>query len=792
MKNLVIVESPAKAKTIEKYLGKDFTVMSSVGHIRQIAKKNRDGGRPIETNNKYKITFEIDPSKKKVVSELRKAVEEANDVWLATDEDREGEAIAWHLCEVLKLNPKTTKRIVFHEITKNAIEEAIKNPRKIDMKMVEAQQTRQTLDWLVGFDLSPVVWRKVPGGKSAGRVQSPAVRLLVEREREIEKFGAKSSFKITGEFVVPNSGKILKAELNKKFETEKAATDFLESLKTANFKVASVSKTPGTRNPSAPFTTSTLQQEANARLGFSAKSTMAAAQKLYQSGKITYMRTDSVNLSSFAIASSADFIKKKFGEKYHKARKFATKSAGAQEAHEAIRPTGIENEKVSTSQDLQKIYTLIRNRTLASQMAPAQIEKTTVKIEISNQEHYFEAKGEVVVFDGFLKVYSSSKKDEFLPELANGDSLNFNEIIAKEVFSRPPARYSEGSLVKKLEDLGIGRPSTYATILDTIQARGYAAKGEDEGEPRNAIQISLSKNEINREVVQEKTGSTKGKLLPTASGEVLSDFLNDYFNQVVDYGWTANLENDFDKIAVGDENRLEVLDNFYKPFHKLIMESGEIDRNAVAPARELGVDPKTGRKVFARFGRFGPMIQLGDNKVEGEEVKFAPMPAGEKIETVSLENALKMFLLPRHVGKTADGKDITSNIGQYGPYIKVDNTFVSVKPMSPFEITETEAQMLYEEKLKADEKKVLKKFKNGIKISRGGFGRKYIADDEIKALLPKDLDIEKITEKQASELIEVAKSRKYSKKTTTRKSTKRKTSSKSTKKSVSKTKKSEK
>ena len=792
MKNLVIVESPAKAKTIEKYLGKDFTVMSSVGHIRQIAKKNKAGGRPIETNNKYKITFEVDPGKKKVVSELRKAVKAADEVWLATDEDREGEAIAWHLCDVLKLNPETTKRIVFHEITKSAIENAIKNPRKIDMKMVEAQQTRQTLDWLVGFDLSPVVWRKVPGGKSAGRVQSPAVKLLVEREREIEKFGTKSSFKITSEFIVPNSGEILKAELNKKFETEKAATDFLENLKTASFKVASVSKTPGTRNPSAPFTTSTLQQEANARLGFSAKSTMAAAQKLYQSGKITYMRTDSVNLSSFAIASSADFIKKKFGEKYHKARKFATKSAGAQEAHEAIRPTSIENEKVSTSQDLQKIYTLIRNRTLASQMAPAQIEKTTVKIEVSNQEYYFEAKGEVVVFDGFLKVYSSSKKDEFLPELANGDSLNFNEIIAKEVFSRPPARYSEGSLVKKLEDLGIGRPSTYATILDTIQARGYAAKGEGEGKPRDAIQISLSKNKINREIVQEKTGSTKGKLLPTASGEVLSDFLNDYFNQVVDYGWTANLENDFDKIAVGDENRLEVLDNFYKPFHKLIMESGEIDRNAVAPARELGIDPKTGRKVFARFGRFGPMIQLGDNKVEGEEVKFAPMPAGEKIETVSLENALKMFLLPRHVGKTADGKEIISNIGQYGPYIKVENTFVSIKPMSPFEITETEAQMLYEEKLKADEKKVLKKFKNGIKISRGGFGRKYIADDEVKALLPKDLDIEKITEKQASELIEVAKSRKSGKKTTARKSTKRKTTSKNTKKSVSKTKKSEK
>ena len=775
MKNLVIVESPAKAKTIEKYLGKDFTVMSSVGHIRQIAKKNKDGGRPIETNNKYKITFEVDPGKKKVVTELRKAVKAAEEVWLATDEDREGEAIAWHLCEVLKLNPKTTKRIVFHEITKNAIEEAIKNPRKIDMKMVEAQQTRQTLDWLVGFDLSPVVWRKVPGGKSAGRVQSPAVKLLVEREREIEKFGVK----ITGEFFVPNSGEILKAELNKKFETEKAATDFLESLKTASFKVASVSKTPGTRNPSAPFTTSTLQQEANARLGFSAKSTMAAAQKLYQSGKITYMRTDSVNLSGFAIKSSEEFIKKTFGEKYHKARNFATKSATAQEAHEAIRPTVIANEKVSTSQDLQKIYTLIRNRTIASQMAPAKIEKTTVKIEISGQENYFEAKGEIVVFDGFLKVYSSGKKDEFLPELTNGDNLNFNEIIAKEVFSRPPARYTEGSLVKKLEDLGIGRPSTYATILDTIQARGYALKGEGEGNPRDVIQISLSKNKINREVIQEKTGSTKGKLLPTANGEVLSDFLNDYFNQVVDYGWTANLENDFDKIAIGEENRLEVLDDFYKPFHKLIIDSGEIDRNAVAPAREIGVDPKTGRKVFARFGRFGPMIQLGDNKIDGEEVKFAPMPAGEKIETVSLESALKMFLLPRKVGKTEDGKEITANIGQYGPYIKIENTFVSIKPMSPFEITETEAQMLYEEKLKADEKRILKKFKNGITISRGGFGRKYISSNEIKALLPKDLDIEKITEKQAAELVEIAKTRKSGKKASTKKkATKQKTTTK--------------
>ncbi|MDO4871947.1 MAG: type I DNA topoisomerase [bacterium] len=779
MKNLVIVESPAKAKTIEKYLGKDFKVMSSVGHIRQIAKKNKDGGRPIETNNDYKITFEVESGKKKVVSELRKAVKEADEIWLATDEDREGEAIAWHLCEVLKLNPKTTKRIVFHEITKSAIEEAIQNPRTIDMRMVEAQKTRQTLDWLVGFDLSPVVWRKVPGGKSAGRVQSPAVKLLVEREREIEKFGAKSSFKITGDFIVPNSGEVLKAELNKKFESEKAATEFLESLRKADFEVASVSKTPGTRNPSAPFTTSTLQQEANARLGFSAKSTMAAAQKLYQSGRITYMRTDSVNLSSFAIATSADFIKQNFGEKYHKARNFATKSAGAQEAHEAIRPTVIANQKVSSSADQQRIYDLIRNRTLASQMAPAKIEKTTVRIAISNSENFFEAKGEVVVFDGFLKVYSNNKKDEFLPELANGDNLNFSEIIAKEVFSRPPARYSEGSLVKKLEDLGIGRPSTYATILDTIQARGYAAKGEGEGNPREAIQIALSQNEIKREIVQEKTGSTKGKLLPTPSGEVLSDFLNEYFNQVVDYGWTANLENDFDKIAVGEENRREVLDSFYEPFHQLILNSGEIDRNKVVPARELGRDPKTGRKVFARFGRFGPMIQLGDNQVEGEEIKFAAMPAGAKIETVSLEEALKMFALPRAVGNTEDGREITANIGQYGPYIKIENTFVSIKPMSPFDINEEEARMLYEEKLKADEKRVLKRFNDGkIKISRGGFGRKYIADDEIKAMLPKDLDIEKITEKQAVELLEIAKSRKSGKKSTAKKVSKRKSSSK--------------
>ena len=788
MKNLVIVESPAKAKTIEKYLGKDFTVMSSVGHIRGVAKKNKEGGRPIEPQNGYKMTFEVDSGKKKVVSELRKAVKEADEVWLATDEDREGEAIAWHLCEVLKLNPATTKRIVFHEITKNAITEAIANPRNVDMKMVEAQQTRQTLDWLVGFDLSPVVWRKVPGGKSAGRVQSPAVKLLVERENEIANFEGKSSFKITGEFFDKN-GEILKAELNKKFSSESKANDFLESLKNANFEVASVSKTPGKRNPSAPFTTSTLQQEANARLGFSAKTTMGAAQKLYQSGKITYMRTDSVNLSSFAIASNAEFIKAKFGEKYHQARKFATKNSSAQEAHEAIRPTDVRTEKASSSSDQQKLYELIRNRTLASQMSPAEIEKTTIKITFGDEKIFFEAKGEVVVFDGFLKVYSGGKKDEFLPNLTNGDNLNFYEIIAKEVFARPPARYTEGSLVKKLEDLGIGRPSTYATIIDTIQVRGYAEKGEDEGKERPAIQLKLTKNsEISKEILNEKTGSTKGKLVPTPSGEVLSNFLNEHFNQVVDYGWTANLENDFDKIAAGEADRIKVLDDFYNPFHKLILNSGEIDRNQVVPARELGKDPKTGKPVFARFGRFGPMIQIGDNKIEGEEVKFAAMPAGEKIETVTLEDALKMFALPRIVGKTENGEEIKANIGRFGPYIQIGGTFVSIKPMSPFDISEEEARMLYDEKLKNDAKRVLKEFDGGkIKVSRGGFGRKYISDGEIKGLLPKDLDIEKMTDEMAIKFIEAAKAKKSGKKpaakkkTTAKKSTSRKSSAKAKK-----------
>lgn len=758
MKNLVIVESPAKAKTIEKYLGKDFTVMSSVGHIRDIAKKNKAGNDAIETENGYKTTYEVDSAKKKTVAELRKAVKSAEEVWLATDEDREGEAIAWHLCEVLKLDPKNTKRIAFHEITKNAIFEAVENPRTIDMKMVQAQQARQILDRLVGFELSPVVWRKVPGGKSAGRVQSPAVRLLVEKEREIESFNSKSSFKITADFITSDN-ETLKAELNKKFDSEKDTEEFLDRVKNGSFTVSDVSKKPGKRNPGAPFTTSTLQQEANSRLGYSAKATMSAAQKLYQSGKITYMRTDSVNLSKQALAASAEYIKNSFGENYHQFRTFKTKSASAQEAHEAIRPTNIAAEDVAGTAYEKKLYKLIRAKTLASQMKPAEIEKTIISIEISGEKELFEAKGEVVIFDGFLKVYPSSQKDLNMPALISGDKLDYEQILARETFQKPPARYTEGSLVKKLEDLGIGRPSTYATIIDTVQVRGYAEKGDGEGQPRDVITFSVDKKSLNgevrREIVQEKTGSTKGKLIPTPSGEVLSDFLNEHFNQVVDYGWTADLEQDFDKIAIGDENRNEVLDEFYKPFHELIVESGGIDRSKVAQSREIGVDPKSGKVILARFGRFGPMLQLGDTKDESDKPKFAPLPTGTKIETVTLEQSLKMFQLPRLVGKTEKGEDIKANIGRFGPYIQVNKTYVSIKPISPFEITESEARMLYDEKLKADAAKNIADFGDGIKVLNGRFGP-YITDGTKNIKIPKTTDPKTITHEEAKVMIEKA------------------------------------
>ena len=839
MKNLVIVESPAKAKTIEKYLGKDFHVLSSVGHIRSIVKKTKDGTPPIDVANDFFAVYEVDPEKKKVISELKKNVKAVgkDNVWLATDEDREGEAIAWHLCKVLDLPIETTKRIVFHEITKDAITAAIKNPRTVDMNLVQAQQARQILDRLVGFELSPVVWQKVPGGKSAGRVQSPAVRLLVEREREIMKFAGSSQFKVTAIFIHDNQE--FKAELNQKFDSEEAAHEFLNSLKPATFTVSDISKTPGTRNPAAPFTTSTLQQEANSKLGFSSKTTMASAQRLYQDGKITYMRTDSVNLSGQAIASTTDFIKQLYGPDYSTVRKFKTKSASAQEAHEAIRPTDITRETVTSNEYDQKLYDLIRRRTLASQMSPAKLEKTTVVISIggarashktirdplkpaqifsemplapdepapatppaleavkrsrgadvsaersrqissgdlsekstpaqgcgagdpsfsddvreaATADLHFEAKGEVITFDGFLRVYGGGK-DEILPKLHTGDTLKTHDVTARQTFARPPARYTEGSLVKKLEDLGIGRPSTYATIIDTVQTRGYVEKGDSEGQPRDVIVLSYNGEEVSRDVIQEKTGSTRGKLIPTPSGELIADFLTDHFTQIVDYDFTANVETEFDKIAAANLAKSAMLHGFYTPFHKLIEQSGGIDRSKVGANREVGIDPKSGKPILARFGRFGPMLQLGATDDE-DKPRFAPLPKGAKIETVTLEQALEMFKLPRVVGQTEDGQDIKANIGRFGPYIQVGKLFVSIKPEDPHTITLEKARELYAAKLQAEAEKNIAEFSDGVKVLNGRFGP-YITDGTKNAKIPKDTDPKTITHKQALELLKAA------------------------------------
>ena len=826
MKNLVIVESPAKAKTIEKYLGKDFHVLSSVGHIRSIVKKTKDGTPPIDVANDFFAVYEVDPEKKKVITELKKNVKAVgkDNVWLATDEDREGEAIAWHLCKVLALPIETTKRIVFHEITKDAITNAIKNPRTVDMNLVQAQQARQILDRLVGFELSPVVWQKVPGGKSAGRVQSPAVRLLVEREREIMKFAGSSQFKVTAIFIHDNQE--FKAELNQKFDSEAAAHEFLNSLKPATFTVSDISKTPGTRNPAAPFTTSTLQQEANAKLGFSSKATMASAQRLYQDGKITYMRTDSVNLSGQAIASATDFIKRLYGPDYSTVRKFKTKSASAQEAHEAIRPTDITRETVTSNEYDQKLYDLIRRRTLASQMSAAKLEKTTVTIDIeggelsahdktsaqtreaslsdslrdedclskvspavakefdklasrraeavlkgadNSFEHFhFEAKGEVITFDGFLRVYGGGK-DEILPKLHTDDTLKTHDITARQTFARPPARYTEGSLVKKLEDLGIGRPSTYATIIDTVQTRGYVEKGDSEGQPRDVIVLSYNGEEVSRDVVQEKTGSTRGKLIPTPSGELIADFLTDHFTQIVDYDFTANVETEFDKIAAANLAKSAMLHGFYTPFHKLIEQSGGIDRSKVGANREVGIDPKSGKPILARFGRFGPMLQLGATDDE-DKPRFAPLPKGAKIETVTLEQALEMFKLPRVVGQTEDGQDIKANIGRFGPYVQVGKLFVSIKPEDPHTITLEKARELYAAKLQAEAEKNIADFGDGVKVLNGRFGP-YITDGTKNTKVPKDTDPKTVTHEQALELLKAAPA-KAARRRTARKNTK--------------------
>ena len=786
-KNLVIVESPAKAKTIEKYLGSDFTVLSSIGHIRSIPKKTKDGTPPIDIANGFATQYEVDSEKRKTISELKKAAKAADTIWLATDEDREGEAIAWHLTEVLGLDPKTTKRIVFHEITKDAIKKAIEQPRTVDMHLVQAQQARQILDRIVGFELSPVVWQKVPGGKSAGRVQSPAVRLLVERENEIRDFAGSSQFKVSAVFV--HDGQEFRAELKQRFDSEAEARSFLESLQGATFTISDVAKSPGTRNPAAPYTTSTLQQDANSKLGFSSKATMAAAQRLYQEGKITYMRTDSVNLSSQAVAASADFIKRLYGTDYSQPRKFKTKSASAQEAHEAIRPTDVTREAVSGSDYEQKLYDLIRRRTLASQMAPAKLENTTVTIAIASRaansvnssNTVFESKGQVILFDGFLRVYGSSK-EELLPPLKTNDTLRLYSAEARQVFARPPARYSEGSLVKKLEELGIGRPSTYATIIDTIQTRGYAEKGESEGTPREIVVLQRLDDTVSRNVETEKTGSDRGKLVPTPAGELIASFLGDHFEQVVDYDFTANVEQEFDQIAADKLARNDMLQQFYNPFHALIEKSSDIDRSKVGTNREVGIDPKTSKPIFARFGRFGPMLQLGSQDSD-EKPEFAPLPKGTTLQDVTLEQALEAFKLPRLLGKTVEGQDIRANVGRFGPFLQIGTKtkttkplYVSLKTDDPHDITLERALELYAEKLQAEAEKNIADFGDGIKVLNGRYGP-YITDGTKNAKIPKDTEPKAVTHEQAKKLLAEA----PAKKTRGRKRTTASTRSKSKK-----------
>ncbi|HTH72670.1 MAG TPA: type I DNA topoisomerase [Candidatus Pristimantibacillus sp.] len=749
-KNLVIVESPAKAKTIEKYLGKDFTVKSSFGHIRDLPKK----GLNIDIDNGFAPTYEVNPDKKKVVSELRAAAKGA-EVWLASDEDREGEAIAWHLAHVLKLDPAKTKRIVFHEITKTALESAIANPRTVDLKLVDAQQARRVLDRLVGYELSPVLWKKVRTGLSAGRVQSVAVRLIVEREREIKDHQAESSYKVVAIFTV--DGQELKAELVDKIPQKDDARKFLTDCTPATFTVEAIDQKPGSRNPGAPFTTSTLQQEAARRLGYSVKQTMTLAQRLYEEGNITYMRTDSTVLSGFAIKAAEEFIKKNYGDKYWQVRQYKTKSESAQEAHEAIRPTDFARLEAGSDSQQQKLYQLIWQRALASQMAPAATERTEVNIGISTRSEKLLAKGEVLTFDGFLKVYGGGKDDTILPAVQNGQQLPLASMSATETFTRPAARYSEASLVKTLEELGIGRPSTYAPTISTVQTRGYVEKKDLEGTERTIQSLTLQNGQITEATTTEITGADRNKLVPTPVADITTDFLIKYFPSIVDYDFTATVEKEFDLVEEGQEEWQKVIQEFYKDFHPLIAKSEEATRAEVSQARELGADPKTGKPIVVRFGRYGPMLQRGETESE-EKPTFAPLPAGADMDTVTLEQALKMFELPRSVGTTDDGKEIKANIGRFGPYIQVDKLFVSIKPKSPFDITEAEARELYKAKLEKEANKYIQVFKSGVQVVNGPYGP-YITDGKKNAKIPEGKDPKTITEDECKKLLAEAPAR---------------------------------
>lgn len=744
-KNLVIVESPAKAKTIEKFLGKDYKVLSSYGHIRDLKKKEFS----IDTNT-FEPDYEIPAEKKKLVAELKHEAKEAEMVWLASDEDREGEAISWHLFEVLELKPENTKRIVFHEITKNAILKAIENPRDIDINLVNAQQARRVLDRIVGFKLSPVLWKKVKPALSAGRVQSVAVRLIVEREREIHAFRSEASFRITAAFVVPGAGNSeIRAELNTRFKTEQEAQDFLEKCRTANFKVEEINKRPIRKSPAAPFTTSTLQQEAARKLGFSVAQTMMVAQRLYESGFITYMRTDSVNLSSLAINASKQVITQIMGENYVQTRQFATKSKGAQEAHEAIRPTYMEQQTIDAPQQEKRLYDLIWKRTVASQMADSELEKTTVTISISGMSECFVATGEIITFDGFLRVYKESYDDDneqndeesrLLPPMKKGEELQRKNIIAQERFTQHPPRYTEASLVHKLEELGIGRPSTYAPTISTIQQREYVEKGEKEGVERNYQTLVLNENNIAAITKSEITGSEKNKLMPTDTGTVVNDFLLQYFPEIMDYNFTANVEKEFDEVAEGKEEWTALIKQFYGNFEPMVEKTLSVKTEHKVGERQLGTDPTSGKPVSVKIGRFGPVVQIGSADDE-EKPRFAQMKKGLSIETITLEEALDLFKLPRTLPEFEE-KPIVISTGRFGPYVRHDNKYISLpKGADPMTVTFEEAVSIILQKREADAQKHIKTFNEEpeLEILNGRYGP-YICYKEKNYRLPKTLD----------------------------------------------------
>ena len=774
-KNLVIVESPAKAKTIEKFLGKDFEVLSSYGHIRDLKKKDFS----VDIEHNYKPIYEIPADKKKLVETLKQEADKADMVWLASDEDREGEAIAWHLFEVLKLKPEKTKRIVFHEITKDAILHAIENPRDIDLNRVDAQQARRVLDRIVGFELSPVLWKKVKPALSAGRVQSVAVRLIVEREREISAFKPEAAYRVIGEFLLPG-GELLKAELSQRLKTEDEAKALLEACKTARFSIGDVTVKPAKKSPAAPFTTSTLQQEAARKLGFSVAQTMMVAQWLYEAGHITYMRTDSVNLSSLAINTTKDEIVKTLGERYLHIRNYHTHTKGAQEAHEAIRPTYISHHEINASSQEKRLYELIWKRTIASQMSDAELEKTTATIAVSGRKEHFVAVGEVLKFDGFLKVYMESTDDEgdtegndkMLPALAKGDVLALSSVTATERFSQAPARYTEASLVRKLEELGIGRPSTYAPTISTIQQREYVEKGDRKGTERKYRMLTLHDGKIESGEKTELTGADKGKLLPTDIGVVVNDFLTEYFPDILNYNFTANVEQQFDDIAEGKTVWNDEIDHFYKLFHPVVESALALRLEHKVGERVLGTDPKSGRPVSVKIGRFGPLVQIGTPE-DTEKPLFASLLKGQSMSTITLEEALKLFDLPRTLGDF-EGKTVVVGIGRFGPYIRHDGKYVSLpKEFTPQGVSLEDAIMLIQQKREQESQRLIKKFDEDdeLELLNGRFGP-YIAYKKKNYKLPKGSEPASLTFADCMKIVEDADKAPAKKKPARKKTTK--------------------